>query len=346
MIDLRSEEERSSGGYIKGSVNIPFTKLFTSLDKLPAKDAALIVYCGSGLRGSIALTGLHLLGYTKAINLGGGLAAWKAANMALEGVVDWTGVWSDFLKNMPASYYSVKGDVLNGQILAGAAPFIVDVREPAEIEKNGFIKGAISLPVRSLLQNLDKLPALDKPIVVYCAIGHRGAMAMSALRLLGYTDVTSLGGGFNGWVKAKLPVETGKPADPVAGTAATVDALRLKDLNNYLTNLPDTFYGVKDADVLAALGGATPPVVIDVRTADEVKANGSIKGSAFIPLTGLLADPTKLPADKAGAIVTVCSAGHRGAVASMALHMLGYTNANSIFGGLNSWVADKLPLEK
>ncbi len=345
LIDLRAEEERSSGGYIKGSVNIPFTKLFTSLDQLPAKDAALIVYCGSGLRGSIALTGLHLLGYTKAINLGGGLAAWKAASLPLEGVVDWTGVWTDFLKNMPANYYTVKGDVLNGQVLAGSAPFIIDVRETAEVEKAGFIKGAVNIPLRSLLQNLDKLPALDQPIVVYCAIGHRGAMAMVSLRMLGY-DAVSLGGGFNGWVKAKLPVETGKPTDPVAGTAATVDALRLKDLDAYLTNLPESFYGMKDADVLVALGSATPPTVLDVRTAEEVKTNGFIKGSTFIPVTELLADMTKLPADKTAQVITVCSAGHRGGVATMALRMLGYTNTSSIFGGLNTWIADKLPLEK
>jgi rhodanese-related sulfurtransferase len=345
LIDLRTVGEREKSGYIKDSINVPVEELFTSLEKLPAKDAAIVLYCGSGLRGSISVEGLRLLGYTNVLNMGGGFGAWKAAGFPVEGVVDWTAVWTDFTTNMPADFYTVKGDVLNGQILAGSAPFIIDVREPAEIEKAGYIKGAVNLPIRTLLQNLDKLPALDQPIVVYCAIGHRGAMAMSALRLLGY-DARSLGGGLNGWTKANLPVEAGKPADPVAGTAATVDPLRLKDLDNYLTNLPDNFYGMKDTDVLAALGSATPPTVIDVRTAEEVTTNGYIKGSIFIPLNDLLTDMTKLPADKAAQIVTICSAGHRGAVATMALRMLGYTNANSMFGGLNTWVADGLPLEK
>ncbi len=344
LIDLRTADEVKSGGYIKGSVNIPVVQLFTSLDKLPAKDAAIILYCGSGLRGSIAIEGLRLLGYTNVLNLGGGLAAWKAAGFAMEGVVNWTAVWTDFLTNLPADFYTVKADVLNGQIMAGSAPFIIDVREPAEIETNGYIKGAVNLPLRTLLQNLDKLPALDKPIVVYCAIGHRGAMAMSALRLLGYTDVRSLAGGSNGWTKANLPVEKGKPTDPVAGTAATVDPLHLANLNTFLSGLPENFDGIKDTDVLAALGSATPPVVIDVRTADEFKA-GYIKGSVNIPINDLLKDMTKLPADKTAQIITVCSAGHRGAIATMALRMLGYTS-NSIFGGTNTWVADKLPLEK
>jgi rhodanese-related sulfurtransferase len=345
LIDLRNPDEIAKDGYIKGSVNIPVGKLFVSLDKLPAKDAAIILHCGSGLRGSIAIEGLRLLGYTNVLNMGGGLAAWKAAGFAVEGIVNWTAVWTDFLKNMPADFYTIKGDVLNGQITAGNAPFIIDVREPAEIEKAGYIKGAVNLPLRTLLQNLDKLPALDKPIVVYCAIGHRGAMAMSSLRLLGY-DARSIGGGFNAWAAAKLPVEKGKPADPVAGTAATVDPLRLKDLINYLTNLPDNFDGIKDTDVLAMLGSATPPTIIDVRTAGEVAKSGFIKGSVFIPINDLLVDMTKLPADKSAQVVTICSAGHRGAVATMALRMLGYTKVNSIFGGLNTWVADKLPVEK
>ena len=73
LIDLRNEDERLNSGYIKDSINIPLPKLFTSLDQLPADiETAIIVYCGSGLRGSIALTGLHLLGYKNAINIGGG----------------------------------------------------------------------------------------------------------------------------------------------------------------------------------------------------------------------------------------------------------------------------------
>ncbi len=259
--------------------------------------------------------------------------------------VNWTTVWTDFTKNLPADFYTIKGDVLNAQITTGAAPFIIDVREVSEIQTAGYIKGAVNLPLRTLLQNLDKLPALDKPIVVYCAIGHRGAMAMAALRLLGY-DARSLAGGFNAWANAKLPVETGQPAAPVAGTAAKVDQARLKDLNDFLTNLPANFDGIKDTDALALVSAATPPTVIDVRSDTEVKASGYIKGSIYIPINNLLADMTKLPSDKNAQIIMLCSAGHRGAIATMALSMLGYTKVNSIFGGLNTWTADKLPLEK
>ncbi|MBP8164003.1 MAG: hypothetical protein KAX86_01080 [Anaerolineales bacterium] len=345
VVDLRTAEEREKEGYIKDSINIPVGELFTSLDKLPAKDAAIILQCGSGLRGSIAIEGLRLLGYTNVLNMGGGMKAWKAAGYAVEGIVDWTVVWTEFLTTLPADYYTVKADVLKGQIDAGAAPFLLDVREPGELTENGYIAGAVNIPVRNVLKNLDKLPAQDQPIVIYCGSGHRGAMAMAALRLLGYTDVRNLGGGLGGWLKVEFPVEKGTtPAEPVAGTAPTVDALRLKDLDAFLSSLPDGFYSMKAADVKTASESATPPTMIDLRTAEEFAA-GYVKGSVNIPVTELLVDMTKLPA-KDAAIITICQSGHRGAMAMMALRMMGYANVNSMAKGINGWSAESLPLEK
>lgn len=46
----------------------------------------------------------------------------------------------------------------------------------------------------------------DTPIVVFCAIGHRGGITMVALQLMGYTNVRSLSGGFTAWKNANLPV--------------------------------------------------------------------------------------------------------------------------------------------
>jgi len=347
LIDLRTAAEREQNGYIKDSINIPVEELFTSLDKLPAKDTAIVVYCGSGLRGSIAIEGLRLLGYTNVLNMGGGFGAWKTAGFAFEGgMVDWTKVWTDFFATMPTDYYTVKADVLKGQIDAGAAPFLLDVREPAELEKNGYIAGAVNIPVRNVLKNLDKLPAQDQPIVIYCGSGHRGAMVMASLRMLGYADVRNMGGGLGAWIKAEFPVETGTmPAEPVAGTAPVVDALRLRDLDAFLSTLPDGFYSMGAADVQTAVTSATIPALFDLRTVDEFNS-GYIVGSVNVPINEFLADMTKLPADKSAAIITVCQSGHRGAMAMMALRMMGYTNVQSLAKGINGWSAENLPLEK
>jgi rhodanese-related sulfurtransferase len=42
--------------------------------------------------------------------------------------------------------------------------------------------------------------------VVLCQSGHRGALAMMYLRMIGYTNVRNLGGGMNAWIAAELPV--------------------------------------------------------------------------------------------------------------------------------------------
>lgn len=91
--------------------------------------------------------------------------------------------------------------------MAAAKPFILDVREASEGQANGSIEGSVNIPLRSLAKSLDKLPT-DKaaPIVVYCAIGHRGGIGMMALQLLGYTNVKSLASGLTAWTAAGLAV--------------------------------------------------------------------------------------------------------------------------------------------
>ena len=119
--------------------------------------------------------------------------------------LDLAQVLDTYLAGLPDGFGGIKPDALKEQ-MAAAAPFLVDVREPKELTDNGYIEGAINLPIRTLTQNLDKLPAKDAAIVVYCAVGHRGALALETLQLLGYTNVKSLSGGFNAWKAANLPV--------------------------------------------------------------------------------------------------------------------------------------------
>lgn len=343
IVDIRTAEEFGKDGHIEGAVNVPMQEIFNSLDKVPAKDAPIVINCVSGHRGSIVAMGLRLMGYTNVVNLAGGLNAWKAAKLPVEGWVDWPTVWSDYLTAMPEGYYTVKAPDLNTAIVE-KAPFLLDVREASEIEKDGYIAGAINIPVREVLNNLDKLPAKDQPIVIYCASGHRGGMVMSALQMLGYTDVKNLAGGIGAWKKAELPVETGTlPAAPTVGTAPEVDATRLANLNDFLTALPDGFYTVKPADLNAELTSATIPFILDVRTADEFKA-GFIESAVNVSINDVPANLAQLPTDKAAPIVVICQSGHRGSIVMMYLRMLGYTNIRNLGGGMNAWTGAELPV--
>jgi rhodanese-related sulfurtransferase len=345
LLDVRTPVEVDRDGHIEGDVHISFDQFMASLDQLPAdKDAPIVIYCASGHRGAIGMMALRLMGYTNVLNLGGGLGAWKNASLPVAGWVNWSTTWVEYLAGLPAGFGTISADALN-TLLVENPPFMVDVREAGEIETNGYIAGAIHIPIRDFLKNLDKLPAKDQPIVIYCASGHRGGLAMAALQLLGYTDVKNLGGGLNAWKKAELAVETGLPEAAKAGEMPVVNEAILRDLDAFLTNMPDGFYTVTAANLNTELAESQPPFIVDVRTEIEW-ANGIIEGSTLVTINNLLADMSLLPADKDAPIVILCASGHRGAIGLMALRMLGFTNVRNLGGGLNAWVAAELPLEK
>ncbi|MGI9088819.1 MAG: rhodanese-like domain-containing protein [Chthoniobacterales bacterium] len=58
---------------------IPFDRIAENLDKLPAKDARLLIYCRSGRMSKEATLTLVRLGYSHVMHLDGGFNAWKAA---------------------------------------------------------------------------------------------------------------------------------------------------------------------------------------------------------------------------------------------------------------------------
>lgn len=345
IVDVRSKGEWDKDGYIEGSINLPFSDFFANLDQIPEdKDAKIVVLCASGHRGSMVMMGLRLMGYTDVINLNGGLNGWKAAGLPLKGLVS---EMANFLASLPtdAGYYSIKADKLN-EMMVENPPFIVDVREAAELESNGHIAGSINIPIRDLLKNLDKLPGKDEKIVITCASGHRGSLGMMALRLLGYTDVVNVNGGINAWVKAEFPLETGAPAAPVAGTAPEVDEATFAALDNYLSNLPEGFGAIKSPDFNTELVGGNVPFILDVRSKEEWEANGHIDGAINVPVIDVPANLAQLPTDKAAPIMVICASGHRGAMTQMYLQFLGYTNVRNLNGGMNGWIAAELPVVK
>ncbi|RPJ51746.1 MAG: hypothetical protein EHM21_01970 [Chloroflexi bacterium] len=345
VLDVRTQKEYDETGRIAGATNIPLQDLFANLDKLPAKDTPIVTYCVSGHRAAVAMMGLKLLGYEKVTNLGGGINGWKAAKFPVEGWVDWNAAWADYLSSLPEGFYAVTAPNLNAA-LAEKTPFLLDVREASEVEKDGLIAGAVNIPVRGLLMNLDKLPSIDTPIVIYCASGHRGALAMAALQHLGYEDVTNLAGGLAAWKKAELPVETGKPAEPQVGTEPKLDETMLLQLDKFLSELPEGFSAIKPADLNIALGDANKPFVLDVRKPDELTTDGAIEGAVNVPVNELFSRLAELPKDKATPIVVYCKSGHRAALAMMALQMNGYTDVRNMGGGFNAWVAAQLPVTK
>jgi rhodanese-related sulfurtransferase len=86
---------------------------------------------------------------------------------------------------------------------------LVDVREDEEWRK-GHIPGALHIGKGVLERDVEKtIPDTDADIVLYCGGGYRSVLAADALQRMGYTNVTSMAGGYRGWTGAGNPVESG-----------------------------------------------------------------------------------------------------------------------------------------
>ncbi|MDO4689957.1 MAG: rhodanese-like domain-containing protein [Fusobacterium sp.] len=85
-------------------------------------------------------------------------------------------------------------EVENIENLVKHKSFLLDVREDYEFEA-GHIKGAVNIPLRSLVNQLDSIPK-DKNVYVYCRTGHRSLDAVGFLNDLGIKNAFNVAGGF------------------------------------------------------------------------------------------------------------------------------------------------------
>jgi rhodanese-related sulfurtransferase len=109
-----------------------------------------------------------------------------------------------FLANIPEGFLSV-GDVEKFAAAIDAGAKVIDVREESEFGE-GHVAGAVNIPIRTLAQNLDQIPT-DQPVIVYCASGHRAAMANAALHVMGLDNVRVFPAGYGAWEAAGEPTE-------------------------------------------------------------------------------------------------------------------------------------------
>lgn len=71
-------------GAIRGTdLRIPFDRIAQLRGRLPAKTARLAVYCRSGRMSAVAVQELRRLGYTRIVELRGGMDAWRQSGRTL-----------------------------------------------------------------------------------------------------------------------------------------------------------------------------------------------------------------------------------------------------------------------
>jgi rhodanese-related sulfurtransferase len=268
----------------------------------------------------------------------------------------------DFLASLPADWHQMPAAAV-----ARAKPFVVDVRQPEDYAR-GFIDGAVNIPLRDLPTSLQALPGVDRDIVVACSTGHRGAIGMAVLRMLGYTKATSLEGGMQAWRQASLPVVTGPvPARP-AGPAPKVNARLQAALSYYvqrtlpnnegalsLAALTEDQHRKSSAELEAQADTYDQgrSLLLDVDTPDEF-ANAKLSKTLNIPLrelaTGLDSVPLPdvigwacgvpdayHPEPKLTRFVVISKSGHRAALGMMTMQLLGFHFVSALDGNLDAW---------
>lgn len=87
--------------------------------------------------------------------------------------------------------------------------FFLDVRTQPEWDQF-HIKGSTLIPLEELQARLNELPK-GREIVVVCLTGQRSQRGAAILQQAGFPQVSYVSGGYQAWMTAGYPVETGTP---------------------------------------------------------------------------------------------------------------------------------------
>ncbi len=95
-------------------------------------------------------------------------------------------------------YAEVDPAEVKARIDRGESVFLLDVREPSEVDEWAYPIG-VNIPLGELGDRLDEVPS-DQTIVVACRSGNRSASAAKALSDAGW-NAENLSGGALAWVE-------------------------------------------------------------------------------------------------------------------------------------------------
>ncbi len=94
----------------------------------------------------------------------------------------------------------------------------IDLREEAELIRDGIIPNAVHVP-RGMLEFMidpdspyhNKVFSSGKQCIFYCAAGSRSALGTQVAQVMGLDEVAHVGGGLKAWKEAGAPVEAYQP---------------------------------------------------------------------------------------------------------------------------------------
>ena len=100
-------------------------------------------------------------------------------------------------------------DQARERLKANPQAILVDVREDLEWE-NGHAAEAIHLGKGILERDIEKtIPDPNAELIMYCGGGFRSALTSDVAQKMGYTNVSSLAGGYKALLTANWPMKKG-----------------------------------------------------------------------------------------------------------------------------------------
>jgi len=117
-----------------------------------------------------------------------------------------------------AAVPSVSAEEAHRRLQEDPNTLVIDVRDEANIRASGMIPGAAAISAGSLLYKADQevpeewrdpqLADRSRPIITQCDLGPLSAIAAKNLNDMGFTNVSYLEGGIQGWKQAGLPTDS------------------------------------------------------------------------------------------------------------------------------------------
>jgi rhodanese-related sulfurtransferase len=197
---------------------------------------------------------------------------------------------------------------------------LVDARTAVEFGE-AHIPGSVNVAASKTAKRLPEI-VKDKAraVVFYCNGPNctKTVKAAKAATAAGYTDVWEYKEGLPGWGKAGQKVD-GKPLPLHEAAPLTPEALK------------------------GLLAGSNPPVVVDIRDAEEFEGF-HIEKALSLPIDDLQARLKEIPAGRL--VVVADHAGHQAPVAARLLASLGRKDLKRLDGGVIKWQASGLPTTK
>jgi molybdopterin/thiamine biosynthesis adenylyltransferase/rhodanese-related sulfurtransferase len=125
--------------------------------------------------------------------------------------------FNEYLSGIKQDVREISAEDTKARVLDVApaqAPVLVDVRERDEYEQ-GYVPRAEWIPRGFLeLKIEDLVPEKQREVILYCAGSVRSVLAARALGELGYTNVSSMTGGFRAWKNAGFAFERPRSLTP------------------------------------------------------------------------------------------------------------------------------------